>query len=438
MSITVTMPQMGESVVEGTIEQWLVQEGDRVEKDQIVCEVSTDKVDAEIPAPESGVITRILVAEGETVEVGAELVILEPGEGAAAGPAPSRGPQEEAASTPQPRPESADAEAVQSSERRVISPLVQRMAEEKGIDLDQVPASTPDGRVTTEDLQAFMDRAAAPATTPAARPAPTPAKPSEKRQAPTPPGSLLEFLGGMKVPTHTVREGDQVTPFSAIRRRIAEHMVVSKIVSPHVGTVAEIDIHKLVRLRESSKAAFEKANGFKLTYLPFIVQATVRALRDFPRMNAAVVGDTIVERSGIHIGVAVETDRGLVVPVIRDADRLSLVGVSSVIRDLATRARDRKLTVDDLQGGTFTLTNPGREGNLFGLAVINQPQVGILRMGEVKKRPVVIEVDGEDQIAIRPMMYLALSYDHRIIDGVTGNSFLYRVARYIESAEFEV
>ena len=240
MSITVTMPQMGESVVEGTIEQWLVQEGDRVEKDQIVCEVSTDKVDAEIPAPESGVITRILVAEGETVEVGAELVILEPGEGAAAGPAPSRGPQEEAASTPQPRPESADAEAVQSSERRVISPLVQRMAKEKGIDLDQVPASSPDGRVTTEDLQAFMDRAAVPATTPAvARPA---AKPSARPESPTPPGSLLEFLGRMKVPTHTVREGDQVTPFSAIRRRIAEHMVVSKIVSPHVGTVAEIDI----------------------------------------------------------------------------------------------------------------------------------------------------------------------------------------------------
>ena len=431
MPITVTMPQMGESVVEGTIEQWLVREGDRVEKDQIVCEVSTDKVDAEIPAPESGVITRILVAEGETVEVGAELVILEPGEGAAAGP-PAPSPEAQAP----PRPDSADTEPVQSSERRVISPLVQRMAEEKGIDLDQVPASSPDGRVTTEDLQAFMDRAAAPAITPvAARPA---AKPSARPEAPTPPGSLLEFLGRMKVPTHTVREGDQVTPFSAIRRRIAEHMVVSKIVSPHVGTVAEIDIHKLVRLRESSKAAFQKANGFKLTYLPFIVQAMVRALRDYPRMNAAVVGDTIVERSGIHIGVAVETDRGLVVPVIRDADRLSLVGVSSMIQDLATRARDRKLTVDDLQGGTFTLTNPGREGNLFGLAVINQPQVGILRMGEVKKRPVVIEVDGEDQIAIRPMMYLALSYDHRIIDGVTGNSFLYRVARYIESAEFEV
>jgi 2-oxoglutarate dehydrogenase E2 component (dihydrolipoamide succinyltransferase) len=242
----------------------------------------------------------------------------------------------------------------------------------------------------------------------------------------------------MRVPTHKLREGDQVTPFSAIRRRIAEHMVVSKIVSPHVGTVAEVDIHRVVSLRESAKAAFQRANGFKLTYLPFIVQATVRALRDFPRMNATVVGDAIVERPGIHVGVAVETERGLVVPVIRDADRLSLVGVASAIEDLATRARERKLSADDLQGGTFTLTNPGREGNLFGLAVINQPQVGILRMGEVKKRPVVVEVDGEDQIAIRPMMYLALSYDHRIIDGVTGNGFLYRVARYLEAGEFEV
>jgi 2-oxoglutarate dehydrogenase E2 component (dihydrolipoamide succinyltransferase) len=439
MSISITMPQMGESVVEGTIEQWLVQEGDRVEKDQIVCEISTDKVDAEIPAPESGVITRILVQEGQTVEVGAELAVLEPGEGATEGLSrPAAEPVTTTSADPTAaRPFSAEVVAGESGERRVYSPLVRRMASEAGVDLDQVPAKSADGRVTTEDLQAYLEtHSSAPAETPSAPK--TEAPPAAPMRGAEPPGTLGEFLSRMRVPTHKLREGDQVTPFSAIRRRIAEHMVVSKIVSPHVGTVAEVDIHRVVSLRESAKAAFQRANGFKLTYLPFIVQATVRALRDFPRMNATVVGDAIVERPGIHVGVAVETERGLVVPVIRDADRLSLVGVASAIEDLATRARERKLSADDLQGGTFTLTNPGREGNLFGLAVINQPQVGILRMGEVKKRPVVVEVDGEDQIAIRPMMYLALSYDHRIIDGVTGNGFLYRVARYLEAGEFEV
>ena len=242
----------------------------------------------------------------------------------------------------------------------------------------------------------------------------------------------------MRVPTHAPREGDTVVPFTTIRKRIAEHMVVSKIVSPHVGTVAEVDLHRLVQLRDGAKASFRSGHGFGLTYLPFIVQATVRGLREIPRMNATVVGDNLVERSGIHIGVAVETERGLVVPVVRDADRLSLVGLAQAIEDLAGRARDREITVDELQGGTFTVSNPGREGNLYGFAVINQPQVGILRMGEITKRPVVVERDGEDALAIHPMMYLALSYDHRIIDGVTGNSFLYRVARHLEAADFEL
>ncbi len=431
MPITVTMPQMGESVVEGTIERWLVQEGDRVEKDQILCEVSTDKVDAEIPAPESGVVTRILAPEGQTVEVGAELAVLEPGEGAAIAPA-----EPTAAPTPA-EPEAAEA-LTPAPSRRVYSPLVRRRAAEAGVDLDDVPTKRPDGRVTTEDLDAYLAaRAGAPKEARAEPKAAAPPPPASAGAA-APPGSLLELLSRMRVPLHTPREGDRVIPFSAIRRRIAEHMVVSKIVSPHVGTVAEVDLGRVVRLRERAKSEFKTTHGFSLTYLPFMVQATVRALRDFPRMNAAVVGETIVERPDIHIGVAVETERGLVVPVIRDADRLSLVGIARAIEDLARRARERKLSADDLQGGTFTLTNPGREGNLFGLAVINQPQVGILRMGEVKKRPVVIESEGEDHLAVRPMMYLALSYDHRVIDGVTGNSFLYRVARYLEAGEFEL
>jgi 2-oxoglutarate dehydrogenase E2 component (dihydrolipoamide succinyltransferase) len=279
------------------------------------------------------------------------------------------------------------------------------------------------------EVRAHLERAgaAAPGGAETTAPAPAPGR-----------GTLLEFLARMRVPTYAPREGDRVIPFTAIRRRIAEHMVVSKIVSPHVGTVAEVDLSRTVQLRERAKGAFERAHGFKLTYMPFVVQATVRGLRDFPRMNSTVVGETIVERAGIHVGVAVETERGLVVPVIRDADRYSLTGLAQAIQDLATRARAREITADELAGATFTVTNPGREGNLYGFAVINQPQVGILRVGEVRKRPVVVERDGEDLIAIRPTTYLALSYDHRVIDGVTGNGFLYRVAKYLEAGEFEV
>ena len=240
------------------------------------------------------------------------------------------------------------------------------------------------------------------------------------------------------MPQYRPREGDEVIPFTTIRKRIAEHMIVSKIISPHVGTVAEVDMGRVFRAREQRKAEFRAVRGFSLTYLPYVVQAAVRALREFPRMNATVVDETIIERRGIHVGVAVETERGLVVPVVRDADRLSLLGVAEAIEELARRARDRELSADDLQGGTFTISNPGRQGNLYGFAVINQPQVGILRMGELVKRPVVVEFEGADTIAIRPMMYLALSYDHRIIDGVAGNGFLYRVGQELEQGEFEL
>jgi 2-oxoglutarate dehydrogenase E2 component (dihydrolipoamide succinyltransferase) len=240
------------------------------------------------------------------------------------------------------------------------------------------------------------------------------------------------------VPTYAIKPGDQVVPFSPVRRRIAEHMTVSKIVSPHVGAVAEVDLSRVWALRERAKDAFKRDHGFNLTYLPFAVQAAVRGLREFPRMNSTVVGQQIVEHREVHVGVAVETERGLLVPVIRNADRLSLVGLALAIDDLARRARDREIGADDLAGGTFTLSNPGRQGNLYGFAVINQPQVGILRLGEVRKRPVVIERDGEDLIAIHPVMYLALSYDHRIIDGVTGNGFLHAVGQHLQSGEFEI
>ncbi|MEX2205049.1 MAG: dihydrolipoamide acetyltransferase family protein [Myxococcota bacterium] len=427
MSIAVTMPQMGESVVEGTVERWLVSEGERVAKDQVLCEITTEKVDAEVVAPEAGVVTKLLVAQGTTVPVGAELATLDAAGGAArvdapvAAKAPAAAP---AAAAAKPAPTIAT-KAAQESTR--VSPVARRMAEERGLDVGAIPGSGVSGRVTKADVVAAQASAAAPA-------APAPVASASAAA----PGTLGNFLANLRVPTHRVAPEDKVIPFTAIRRRIAEHMVVSKVVSPHVGTVAEVDLARLAKLRDRAKKDFERAHGFGLTYLPFAVAATVRALRDFPRMNSAVVGDAIVERAGIHIGVAVETERGLLVPVVKNADRLSLVGLAETINTLAKRARDREISADELAGGTFTLSNPGREGNLYGFAVINQPQVGILRMGEVKKRPIVVDAAGEDTIVIHPMMYLALSYDHRIIDGVTGNGFLYRVGKYLEAAEFEL
>ncbi len=409
----VTMPQMGESVLEGTLERWLVREGERVDKDQNLCEITTDKVDTEIPAPEAGVVTQLLVAEGETIEVGAELAVI----------AAEAATAETAATAVEPvRP-------VEPEPQVRVTPLARRMAEDQGIDVTELSGSGVAGRVTKADLTPQPIEPEPPAPTPVVRAA---------QQRTDAPGTLSEFLGGMRIPRYTPQEGDTVIPFTAIRRRIAEHMVVSKTVSPHVGTVAELDLHRLVTLREAAKAEFHRSQGFGLTYLPFVVQATVRALKEVPRMNSSVVEESIIERRGIHIGVAVETERGLLVPVVRDADRLSLTGLAHAIEDLARRAREREITADELQGGTFTITNPGRQGNLYGFAVINQPQVGVLRMGEIKRKPVVVERDGDETLAIHPMMFLALSYDHRIIDGVTGNGFLYRVARELEAGEFEL
>jgi len=428
MTIAVSMPRMGESVVEGTVERWLVAEGERVEKDQILCEVTTDKVDAEVPAPEAGVVTRILVSEGTTVKVGEELIQLDP-QGQPSGVAKSA-PKTATASSSASASASASVEVKATDQR--VSPMARKLAAEQGVALGDLTGSGPSGRVTKADVLAATSSSGsvASATTAAPRAAAAVAAPA--------PGTLGEFLYQMKIPKAPIREGDKEIPFSAIRRRVAEHMVVSKIVSPHVGTVAELDLHKLVALRNKHKSSFASAHGFGLTFLPFIIAATVRGLKQFPRMNATVGDQTIIERAGIHVGVAVETDRGLVVPVIRNAANLSLVGLAAAIEDLARRARDRELTADDMAGGTFTVSNPGRQGNLYGFAVINQPQVGILRMGEIRKRPVVVEQGGEDTIAIRPMMHLALSYDHRIIDGVTGNSFLYTVAKELEAAEFEI
>jgi 2-oxoglutarate dehydrogenase E2 component (dihydrolipoamide succinyltransferase) len=427
MATVVRLPELGESVVEGTVSRWLVKEGDRVERDQPLVEVTTDKVDAEIPAPVAGVVEALLAAEGEVVAVGAPLARIADGSRAeaaaaapaAAQPAPQPTPATPSAPAPQPAARAGTAER-RAEEPPRATPVARRVATQAQVDLSRVEATGAGGKVTKRDVEAHV-RGARDAGAPApARPA---AAEPDRRPA------YLQYA---------LQEGDRVIPMTPLRRLVAEHMVVSKRVSPHVGTVAEIDMAGVVKVRDAHKRAFEEANGFGLSFLPFIVHATVRALREYPRLNASVLEDAIVEKRDIHVGIAVETEKGLVVPVVRHADRLSLAGLAQAVEDLAVRARSKKLSPDELKGGTFTVSNPGRHGNLYGFAIINQPQVGILRMGELVKRPVVRSVGGEDAIVIRPLMHLALSYDHRAVDGAPANGFLHRVRELLEEAEFDL
>jgi 2-oxoglutarate dehydrogenase E2 component (dihydrolipoamide succinyltransferase) len=448
MSVEVTMPQMGESVVEGTVTKWLVRQGDRVAEDQPLCEISTDKVDTEIPSPESGVIAQIIAAEGQTLPVGALIATIEPGDGAQPSPPPVLTPsvatptRPPAAARPAPEARAKEPAPATPSAPRRYSPVVLRMAEEHGIDPSRVPGTGIRGRVSKRDVERFLDalregrgQVAAPAEP---VPAAASAAPVSAVTTASAAAGRAPTVGIFRPPVYQPREGDTVEPFTRRRRLIAEHMVYSKTHSPHVGTVAEVELTRLVALRDAHKNAFVKNEGFALTLLPFAAMATVRALREFPRMNAAVAGDSLVIRRDINVGIAMDADEGLVVPVIKGADTLTVVGLAREIERLRRKLQEKTLTADDLSNGSFTLTNPGREGNLYGFAIINQPQVGILRMGEVKKRPIVLEVDGTDVIAVRSMMYLALSYDHRVIDGVLGNRFLYRTARLLEAAEFEL
>ena len=459
MAIDVTMPQMGESVVEGTIAKWLVKVGDVVAEDQPLVEISTDKVDTEIPSPGAGRIAKIVAVEGQTLPVGATLAVIEPAGADAAAKlkviAPKAAPKPEPAPvqakpasrplpTPPPQPMQAATGGVHEVESdaggpRRFSPVVLKIAAEEGIDLSRVPGTGIGGRVSKRDLQRYLDSlrkggvpAAAAPTNGAAQ---TIARPAQGAPAATPPTSIQG--GTFKPPIYQPVEGDTVEPFTRRRKLIAEHMVFSKTHSPHVGTVAEVDVTRAMRLREAHKDEFARREGFNLTFLPLAAVATVRALKEFPRMNASVVGDSVAIRREINLGIAMDTEEGLLVPVIKSAQEMSVVGIARAIETLRRKVAEKKITADDLSGGSFTLSNPGREGNLYGFAIINQPQVGILRMGEVKKRPVVVEVDGADAIAIRTMMYLALSYDHRVVDGVLGNSFLYRAARILDEADFE-
>jgi 2-oxoglutarate dehydrogenase E2 component (dihydrolipoamide succinyltransferase) len=454
---TVVMPQLGESVVEGTVVRWIAQPGQRVSRDEPLLEIATDKANTEIPSPSDGVLAEQLVKEGAVVAVGAALASLD--EAAAASPrgqSSSQAAPSQAASSPK---AAGGNSAPANAEDVRASPVGRNVAQEHGIDLNKVSGSGSGGRVTKADVMNYLEKGATaaqqselhpPLSTFPGQKAPT-APPPQWPQPPVapvysqpPPQALSQYPGSgpiaislraYKPPRYSAKEGDQIVPFDQRRRLIAEHMVYSKATSPHVPCTAEVDMTALSRLRGEWKRAKE-TGGKAPSFLVGICRATVQALSEFPRLNAVVQDESLVLRKDVNLGVAVETEKGLLVPVIRRANELSVLGLARALDDLALRSRTGKVTADELSGGSFTVSNPGLKGNLFGAAIINQPQVGILRMGEIVKRAVVREVDGQDAIVVRQMMYLTLSYDHRVIDGVTGNSFLHRVRELIEEAKF--
>lgn len=444
--IDVLMPQLGESVAEGTVTKWRVREGDFVKREQPLLDVATDKADTEVPAPAAGRIVQIAVPEGALVPKGALICRIDE---TATESAQADKPAEQAKAAAAEKAPAAEAQAAGGP--ILTSPATRKLAREEGVDLGQVQGTGEHGRITQDDVRRVAHQAPA-AATPAA-PAPAAPKPAQPQPAATSataeiaqlvqtgggfvPSAAAGGFGAYKLPPYTPRPGDEVVPFSRRRRITADHMVFSKLTSPHVVTVAEVDLHATSKLRDQHKDRFKK-EGVPLTFLAFICAATIKSLREHPHLNARVLENSFAVLKDINLGIAVDTPGGLLVPSIKHADQLSLRGVAAQIDELAGKARANKLTADDLSGTTFTVSNPGLKGNLFGGAIISQPNVGILRMGEIKKRPVVVTKDGEDVIAIHPVMYMALSYDHRIVDGVLANSFLWRVTDILTRGEFEV
>jgi pyruvate/2-oxoglutarate dehydrogenase complex dihydrolipoamide acyltransferase (E2) component len=407
------MPQLGESVAEGTVIEWLKQEGDRVRKDEAILAISTEKVDAEIPAPATGVLTQILVNAGEAAPVGATLALIAEGFASGTGidlgsgepiavPGPAETVLQPPASLPQPPiPETPAAKG----EGRFYSPAVRKIAEELGVHLDDVPGSGEGGRVTRRDVEVFAQRRGA-------KPAPPEAAPAVEVEA---------------------RDGEELLPLTKMRRTIAEHMVRSKHIAPHVTSVAEADLSAVARFRDSKKTAFQRSRGVNLTFLPFIVKATAHVLREFPRLNARWTDEGIRVRKAVHLGIAIALEDGLVVPVLRNPESRSLSDVAVAIGDMVRRAQEGRLLPEELTGSTFTVNNFGADGNLIGTPILNQPEVGILGVGTIQKRPVVLSQGGEDAIAIRWMGYLCLSYDHRVVDGAVAGRFLQALRRSLES-----
>ncbi len=440
----VIMPQMGESIAEGTVIQWYKKVGDPVERDEPLFEISTDKVDTEIPSPVAGVLAEIKVREGETVPINTVVAVI--GSVAEAASAPPVVPEpaavREAAIEVEPEAPSTQPMTAVVAEKEITaeggprnSPLVRRMAREHGIDLSRLTGTGHGGRITKQDVLSFLGGAkqeeALPAVegleAPAPTPAPTPPDPVAPSVAPSP---LPSPKAPLPAPAPSGYSGRiEIEPMSNIRKSIAEHMIVSRRTSAHVTTVFEADVSRIVRTREELKHVFQRDEGVKLTYTPFFVSALLGALKSFPLLNSSLDGDRIVYHKDLNIGIAVALERGLIVPVVKNADERSFLGLARAVSDLADRARTRKLKPDDVQGGTFTVTNPGPYGGLFGTPIINQPQVAILALGGIHKRPVVVN----EGIAVRSMVYLALSFDHRLIDGALADQFMADFKRRLEN-----
>ena len=446
MAQDVVLPQMGESIAEGTITTWLKSVGDRVERDEALFEMSTDKVDAEIPSPAEGVLLEIKVEAGSTVEVGTVVAVIgEEGEstsdsGSGAGEAPAAGAAEVAAQ-PVDAPVAASAatgeESVEDRRRTKSSPLVRKIAAEHGIDVESVPGTGVSGRVTKKDILAFIEKGAAPAAAPVAAQAPAPAAPAPAPAPAAAPaataaaGSVSVGFSGELPAAYRgkVMPGDRVETMSNMRAKIAEHMVVSKQVSPHVNTVWEVDFTHVDKLRKKYKASWKERHGVNLTYTSFILKATADAIKAFPVMNASINGNEVIYHQSVNLGLAVALDWGLIVPVVKGSDELNTLGLSRRANDLAERARSKKLDFAEVQDGTFTITNPGVFGPTMVFPIINQPQVAILGIGKVEKKPVIID----DMIAVRTKAFMTLAFDHRLVDGADADQFMKRIKEGIES-----
>ena len=458
--VEVVMPQMGVSVSEGTITKWLKQEGEPIARDEALLEISTDKVDTEVPSPGEGVVTKILVQEGETVEVGTVLAVIAP-EGAEVAPsapaeappapateaaadaseaaatetaeptAPTEAPTDAAPPTPETAPASGNG-------RTFVSPVVARIASEHGVDPGAVQGTGAGGRVTKKDILAFVESGAPAAAPPAAEPA-APAPPAAPTPAPAaapPPAAQPTPMQQAQPVASEPAAGESFEPMTAMRKGIAEHMRRSLDTSAHVTSAIEVDMSKIVAIRQKLKKEYEASYGVNPTYLSFIARATVETLREYPWINGEIRGDKIVTRNYVNLGFAVElADRkGLIVPVVKNTEGLNLLGMARAVSEIAARARDKKLMPDEVQGGTFTITNPGGYGTFHGTPVISQPQAGILGTYAVVKRPWVVQDElGQDVIAIRPIMNLTLTYDHRLVDGALAGRFLRDLRAKLES-----
>ncbi len=461
MSTPVIMPQMGESIAEGTITKWLKKVGDTIKRDEPIFEISTDKVDAEIPSPVAGTLTEIKVAEGQTVAINTVVAVIgEAGSAAASAPSPAApapapaapppaapkapepapAPKAEAKPAPAPAPVPApriepsaggQVESIEERIRRKSSPLVRKIAQENSLDIGDIEGTGIHNRVTKNDVLSYLENrkvAQAPirgSAVPAEAPSLGRAEPVE---VPAPPR-----------PAISVTDRDEVVAMTKIRRITAENMMLSKRTSAHVTTVFQVDYSNIAKIRARHKDDFLAKNGVKLTYLPFIFRAAIQAIRQFPQVNASIDGENIVYHKDVNLGMAVALDWGLIVPVIKNADEKSILGLARSSQDLAERARTKRLRPEEIQGGTFSVTNPGVYGGLFGTPIIPQPQVAILGVGTIEKRPVVVtDEDGQDALGIRTVGYLALSFDHRLIDGADADRFMAAIKTTLETGEFDL